>query len=202
MGNNHIATIPFEPTGTPASLDIVQRNASGQWVIRPIEATETSTTNNSAAANDTVPGANSRRYSFITLPTTATYYRITGIEWKNGTVVNGNSHPIVELVDASPPVAVSSCVVAWPHFVAQAGASSVQRMSVIASLLIPGGSVLGCSIATASATGRYLTATVASANNIKAVTVAGDIPLRDGTSWTASTEEPYMKLYYKPVLGV
>lgn len=185
-----------------ASLQILQNNGSGQWVNRAVEAAEASSTANSGAANDTVIGANTRRYAFITLPSTATYYRITGMECSNGTVVNGNFHALVEMVDASPPVAVSTIVVATPQFAAQTGASSVQRLSVISSQLIPGGTLLGCSIATASATGRYLTATVASANNSKAVAPAGDVPLRDGTAWAATTEAPYFKLYYRPVLGL
>ena len=190
---------------SPANLDILQyQTSSTKWVNRQPLGTETSVTLNSAAANDTVIGANAMRFTFTTMPSTAPFFYITGIEWKNGTVVNGNTHAWVSTVDAvAYPSSVYTTLMAWGSLV-QAGASSVQRLgpTQLTSHLVPAGSLLGVSIATGSATGRYATATVASANNDKAFTVTSDAPAGTGGAWVATTEEPYIKLYYKPVMGV
>lgn len=186
------------------SLDILQHNGT-QFVNRPVRGTETSTTANSGAANDTVIGANTRRYAFLTMPTGAAYYELTGFEWLNGTVVNGNCQAVVEQVTATPGSDANNdmtLLVAVCGRVGQSGAGVVQRNSFIRGHLVPAGSLLGCSIITASATGRYQTATVASTDNTKAVTFGTDIATQDANAFGASTESPYIKLYYRPVLGV
>jgi hypothetical protein len=152
-----------------------------------------------AGGNDTVIGATVRRYTFFTLPTTAPLYRITGIEWLNGTVVNGTTFAAVEQVDAIPPSATQVNLVAWTRAVTQTGGSGVQRNSVVSTLDIPGGTILGAYVATNSASGRYGTTTVASANNSKSL--SGTPVLADTTAWSATTEEPYIKVYYKPVFA-
>jgi hypothetical protein len=146
-----------------------------------------------------VIGATVRRYTFFTLPTTAPLYRITGIEWLNGTVVNGTTFAAVEQVDAIPPSATQVNLVAWTRAVTQTGGSGVQRNSVVSTLDIPGGTILGAYVATNSASGRYGTTTVASANNSKSL--SGTPVLADTTAWSATTEEPYIKVYYKPVFA-
>lgn len=153
-----------------------------------------------AGGNDTVIGADKQDYSFFTLPSAAAFYVITGIEWLNGTVVNGNTSSGVYKVDANPPTLAAEGLVAFGVEVAQTGAEAVQRQSNVVSQLIPGGTVCGAFIWTASATGRYGTTTVSSANNQKGLTYSA-IPVNvNTTAWTATTEEPYIKVYYKPVL--
>lgn len=186
---------------SPANLDILQYvTSTGKWTNRQPVGTETNTTP-VAGANDTVISANLRRFTFFTLPSTAAFYVITGIEWLNGTVVNGSTHAAIFRVDASPPVDTQKPLVAWGT-AAQAGASGVQRVNLLGSMLVQGGTLLGASICTGSATGKYGTTTVASANNSSAFTAAGNQPTSDTATWAATTEEPYIKVYYKPVLGV
>ena len=152
-----------------------------------------------AGANDTTIGATTRKYSHFTLPTTEPFYVITGIEWLNGTVVSGTTFCGIEQVNANPPTLQQVNILAWSRAVSQSGASAVQRNSAISSLQIPGGTICGAYIATNDATARYGTTTVASANKQKAL--SGTPVLADTTAWTATTEEPYIKVYYKPVFG-
>ena len=199
-----IWTAPFEPgISSATSLDIIQRNASGVWVNRQPVGTETSQTINSAAANDTVPGNSLRLYAFVTMPTTAPYWDITGIEWKNGTVVNGSVMGLVELVDANPPAVTQTTLLAFTKPATQTGVSAVQRNSDITQIgQVRSGAIVGVAIWSSSATGRFLTSTVSSRNNSKAIAYSAVPAISNGTAWTASTEETYAKLYYKPVLGV
>lgn len=153
-----------------------------------------------AGANDTAIGANTPRFTFFTMPTTHPVYFVTAIEWLNGTVINGNVNSAVWTVDANPPTDAANTLLAWAAFIAQAGASAVQKRSIVSSLPIPGGTIVGAFIATGSATGRYGTTTVASANNSKALTVSSDQATGNATAWSATTEEPYIKVYGKPLL--
>jgi len=124
---------------------------------------EDSTTNNSAAANDTVVGTTLTYYSFFTLPSVAPLYQITGIEWKNGTVVNGSIMAAVHRVDANPPTLAKSIQICQILQETQTGASAVQRASVITPNLVPGGTLVAVGVVSNSATGRLLSATVSSA---------------------------------------
>lgn len=153
-----------------------------------------------AGANDTVINTTNRFYTFITLPTTGALFNITGFEVLNGTVVNGNWQCFAEFIDASPPVSGNTILCAWTSVVAQSGASAVQRFSRIGGGRgIPGGTLLGIALSSSSATGRYGTTTVASSNNLRAIAQA--TPNNSSTTaWSAGTEEPYIKVYYKPVL--
>ena len=158
---------------------------------------ETSTTP-VAGANDTVVGTTTRNYSHFTLPSTSALYVFTGIEVLNGTVVNGDTLCAIESIDANPPVSVTVNILAWSNRTAQSGASAIQRFSRLSSFLVAGGTVCGAYVGTSSATARYGTTTVASENKKKAVTPA--VALTDITAWTAVTEEPYIKVYYRAIL--
>ena len=141
-----------------------------------------------------------RYYVFIQLPTTEKFYTITGIEWKNGTVVNGNIFSGVEAVDANPPTLASTMLVATGQPVAQAGVSSVQRVSIIGGgAMIPGGTILGVWIGTGSGTGTFRHQTgLASQNTEKSgFTFSVDYPNGNSTTWGANTIYKYIKLYYK-----
>lgn len=185
-----------------ASLQILQYNSSGQLVNRPVEGTEANTTP-VAGGNDTVIGSGVRVYTFFTLPSTAAFFRITGIEVKNGTVVNGNWAAAIEAVDANPPTLNPTTLQCWTQQNTQTGVSSVQRASMMGGMTIqPAGRLLAAFFYGNSATGRYGTTTVASANNAKTVAYTQDFPMGNVTAWTATTEEPYIKVYYKPVLGI
>lgn len=162
--------------------------------------TEASITNNSAAATDTVVGTTLTYYSFFTLPTTAPLYTITGIEWKNGTVVNGTIMAAVHLVDASPPTINASSLVTQILQTAQSGANAVQRASTVGPNLIRGGTLIGVGVVSNSATGRLLTLTVSNANNTRAIAFTQATLTGSSVAWAATTEEIYCKLYYQPVL--
>lgn len=167
---------------------------------RPTRGTETNNTP-VAGANDTAIGADKLDFTFFTFPSTAPYFEVTGIEVLNGTVLDGNWSGVVYRVDANPPVLAAVNLLAYSVEVAQAGASAIQRNSQVSSQLIPAGTIVGAGIWTASATGRYGTTTVSSANNQKGLTYTANPVNVNTTAWTATTEEPYIKVYYRPVLG-
>jgi hypothetical protein len=153
-----------------------------------------------AGANDTVAGAGTQHFTFFTLPTSAAFYSITGIEWLNGTVVNGNVNTAIYKVDANPPSSAIVQLLVFGAQVVQSGAEAVQRNSAIVGPMIPGGTVCGVMFDSSSATGRFGTTTVASGNNSKTISSSADYTLGNSTAWTATTEEPYIKVYYKAVL--
>lgn len=161
---------------------------------------EVSVTANSTAANDTVIGANTLRGEYILVPSGAALYKPTGIEWKNGTVVNGSTVAYLFTVDANPAVDTFMATVAWGQ-ATQTGTSAVQRIGPkqLFSNLVAGGTILFAAIATASASGRYLTATITSQTNSKGVTVGNAPIIGQGGAWTSTTEGPYMKVYFKAV---
>jgi hypothetical protein len=150
-----------------------------------------------AGATSTAVGAGIRLYSFFTLPTTENFYIITGIEWKNGTVVNGNTTGGVDIVDANPPVLSSTILATISAELANAGTSSVQRQSRVIGHPIRGGTICGVWVYTASATQTYGTTVVSSANNRKSVAYTAAVPNQDVTAWTASTVQGYVKAYYR-----
>lgn len=139
-----------------------------------------------------------RYYTTFTLPAAAALYTITGIEWKNGTNVAGNIYAAVEYVGQTPPTSANMMLAAWCPGLAQAGADAVQRNSRITSALIPGGTILAVYVGSTSASSDMRTVTVGSKNISKAVAVT--VSLANETAWTAGTEEPYVKVYYKAVL--
>lgn len=161
---------------------------------------ETSTTVNSGAANDTVVGTTLTYYAFLTLPATNPLWVITGIEWKNGTVVNGTMMAAVHIVDANPPTLNASMLVGQIMQLAQSGASAVQRSSFNTPMIVPASTLLGVGVVSNSATARLLTATVASRNNTRAIAFTQATLTGSSVAWAATTEEPYIKLYYRPVL--
>lgn len=191
--------------GTVASttnLDILQSNGTA-FVSRQPVGIEASTIMNSTAANDTVVGQNVQRFGFFSAPLTAPYWDVTGIAWKNGTVINGNVNCAIFSVDAIYPVAAAVQVVAWGRQAAQSGASSTQRNSDIQQMcFLKAGGIYGVMINSSSASATFLTATVSSANNSKSISASADYPIGNTTAWAATTEEPYLQVFHKPVLGV
>lgn len=159
-----------------------------------------------AGANDTVPGTGTRYYTFASLPSTYALYYISGLECLNGTVVNGNFQLGIDSVDASPPVSNFAALLSYTPMTAQSGAEAVQRVNrICGQRIFEGGSLLGLWLGTSSATGRYGTTTVSSANNTKSITQAagGDVALGTAAvAWTAGTEEIYLKAYFKPLTGI
>lgn len=186
-----------------ATNDILQRNSSGVYVNRQPVGTETSTTANSGAANDTVINTTNCFFTVLgTMPTTAPFFFVTGLEVKNGTVVNGNMQLSIWQLPENPPTTAQIVTLAFSPIFTQSGASAVQRTSNVVSRLIPAGTIVAGSISSSSATGRYQTATVSAANNLKAFAIQANPLNGTNTVWTSGTEEPYFKMYYKPVLGV
>jgi len=143
--------------------------------------------------------AGRHHYQHFTLPTTNDFYIITGVEWKNGTAVDGDVKVGVDLLDADPPVAPEVVTVAFGAPIAQSGTSAVQRNSFITSDLIPGGTILGGWFATSSATGEYRYNEESSENISKADSYTVDTPKLNDIAWTASGTTPYVKIYYKGI---
>ncbi len=151
-------------------------------------------------ANDTVIGNSTQYWTFFTMPTASDLAVPTGIEWKNGTVINGTVEAAIYEVDANPPSSAQVTLVAFIRQVSQSGASSVQRSSAVQPVgLLQGGKIYGAFVWSSSASGTFLTATVSSNNNKKSVAYSSVPAVQNGTSWTAGTEEAQVKVYYKPV---
>lgn len=152
-----------------------------------------------AGANDTVLNTTNRIYTYFTLPTGGLYV-ITGIEWLNGTVVNGNVMAGVEQVNANPPTSSDRTLLAWIASPAQTGTSAVQRVSRVTSFVIPGGTVCGAFISSNSATGRFGTTTKAAFANVSAIAYTTQAQVGVTTTISNGTEEPYIKVYASRVL--
>ena len=188
-------------TGSGFTIDtLYERNAANSaWtavfaIADPIEANSTPVTDNA----DFTATAGTRYYAFFTLPTTEKFYLITGIEWKNGASVAGNITAGLDNVNANPPTLAAVPLIASGQEVAQAGVSSVQRVSIIASSLIKGGTIVGIwlTCSSASATIREITGQ-GSQNQQKATAYSADLPTQDNTAWTTATARKYLKLYYR-----
>lgn len=139
-------------------------------------------------------------YVHLTLPTTYKFYTITGIEWKNGTVVAGNVECGINYVDANPPVnatTVSACI-GMP--ISQSGTSSVQRNSAISPNLILGGTTISAWINSSNVSGlfRYQSG-LSSINRTKIISYVTAPPYTENTSWAAGTNSVYIKIYYKGI---
>ncbi len=163
-----------------------------------LEVAEASLTNNSAAAVDlTVAATADRLYTYFTLPTTEKLYKITGIEWKNGTSVAGNTQCGAHLVDASPPVGTNIVLCAVGQAAANTGSGSVQRVSIINAPLMRGGTIIGVYLQCDDVTHQYRSVTLgASIKNRKGVTLTFAPTTQDVTSWTSTTKGIYVKLYF------
>ena len=170
------------------------------WTDALQEAAEANSTPVTDTASTVVGAATLRLFDFVTLPTTERLYVITGIEWKNGATVAGNTICGAVLVDASPPTQAAVPTVAFGQLTANAGASSIQRVSRIVSQPIRGGTTIGVFIQASSTTHTYRTATVTSANNRKTVAAfppGGDVASQENVGWTASATKAYVKVYYR-----
>ena len=152
-----------------------------------------------AGANDTAINTTNRFYTMFTMPTAANFYLVTGFEVLNGTVINGSFVCGLEEINANPPTDDGSVLRAWCKGQTQTGASAVQRVSIVGSQLIKGGTLVGAFISSNSATGRYGTTTQAGANRLKALVYNTDVQNGNTTAWASGTEEPYIKVYGKPV---
>ena len=151
-----------------------------------------------SGGNDTVVGSSNRYYTFFTTPSTAAYYVITGIEIKNGTVVNGSWQAGIETVDANLPTSANTSLLAFSPAVSQSGTSAVQRNSQVFAI-VPANTIVGAWVVSNSASGRMGTTTVASGNRLRAIALGA--PANTATNaWVAGTEEIYIKVYAKPVL--
>ena len=160
------------------------------------EATEASST----PVSDDTESTGGANYLYlgnlITLPTTEKHYKITAVEWKNGTVVNGNVIGGVLGLDAQPPTLANITVFAKTASTAQTGTSAVQKVSVESSLVLAGGSSICGFLLTNSASGRFRYLSVSSQNNTKVMSSFA-ISWNDTTAWSANTPRMYLKIYYK-----
>lgn len=180
--------------GTGAAIFDGATPTSGAFVQSVTEAASTPV---SDTTDTTTSASTIRWFSFFTLPSTEKFYRISGIEWKNGATATGNISCGVAVVDANPPVGASHQNVAWGGLIAAAGTSTIQRNSTIASGLIAGGTILGAWVQNSSASGVMRTATVSSNNNRKTIASANAAAeLFDNTAWVANIVQAYIKVYY------
>ncbi|NWG36300.1 hypothetical protein [Nitrososphaera sp.] len=139
-----------------------------------------------------------RHYAFFTLPTTYKFYKITGIEWKNGVTVAGNVQCGVDLVDANPPTIANVINVALGAATAQSGTSSVQRVSMVRSDMIRGGTILGAWFLPDNGVGAFRRQSgLANQNQEKSFTYTITPAIQDATAWATNTDHYYIKVYYR-----
>lgn len=154
-----------------------------------------------AGLSDTVLGTANRYYaSAFNLPTDTGLYAVSGMSWKNGTVVAGSVIGHLEILDASPPVAAASITIGWTFQTTQAGASSIQRQSLGRWPVLPGGTLIAPSIVASSGTARFGTTAGASINRQRAIALTVNVANGNTAAWIADTVEPYLVVHFKPVL--
>lgn len=179
----------------------VRNAANTAWVnLSFTEVAEANTTPVTDGADFTVV-AGTRYYAFFTLPTTEKLYIITGMEWKNTTSAqSGNITCGVDIVDANPPTITSVPLLANSQEVAQAapgGSPTVQRVSIISSRAIRGGTICGAWVSCSSGTAKLREQTgLGSQNQSKATAYTVAPPTNDTTTWTATTARKYLKIYF------
>ena len=182
-----------------AGKALVSSGATVSWGDALQETAEFNSTPVTDTTSTAVGATTLRLFDFITLPTSEKLYEITGIEWKNGATVAGNTICGAVIVNATPPTQSAVPTVAFGQLTANAGANAIQRVSRIVSQPIRGGTMIGIFVQADAATHTYRTATVASANNRKTVTfpASGDVPNQESVAWTAHTTKAYVKVYYR-----
>ena len=157
-------------------------------------ATEANTTPVSDNIQD--DATNARDYAFFTLPTSSKFFKISGIEWKNGTSVGGDMISGVDIVDADPPTVDGTKTVAFGFPVANSGTNAVQRNSNINSDFIPKGTICGAWIKASSVSRIRLQNGLTSQNQMKTMSYSANPTFGDSTSWSAQTKRAYIKVYY------
>lgn len=187
-------------TGSGFSIDTlyVRNAANNTWTnVNFTESAEQNSTPVTDGADFTAT-AGTKYFAFYTLPTTEKLYLITGIEIKNGATVNGNIQCGVSVVDANPPTLAGTSLVAHAMEEAQAGASAVQRFSLIASKPIRGGTILGIWVQCSSGTATLREETgLGSQNQQKASAYDASPDTNDSTAWATATARKYLKLYFR-----
>ncbi len=162
-----------------------------QGLVQGVEESSTPITDDSEGTI----GTGELKASVFTMPSLADYYRLTGLEWKNGTVVDGTVLCGLSIVDADPPVANEMTLIGFCKEI-QTGADSLQRSNNIVGGLIPSGAIVGIWVWTSSATGEYRFDVVASQNRAKTVAF-GTPPNMESTAWGATTVELFLKAYFR-----
>lgn len=143
--------------------------------------------------------ANTKYYAFFTLPTTEKIYYITGIEWKNGGSISGGAiNTGVDVINANPPTIDATPVAATGQRTTVSGAiNTVQRVSLIASSLIKGGTICGVWVLwngfVAAPVIREQTG-LGSQNQFKSGSETGT--LINKITWSTATARKYIKVYY------
>lgn len=190
-------------TGGAFTADVYYKRdaANTTWTAGDvtIESSEQTDIQTSGAATDVIP-QNVRYYGFFTLPSTEKFYKITKVEWKNGTTVNGNITCGIELVDANPPTLASTPLLGVTQEVAQAGTSTIQSSAVVSCKPIRAGTLIGVWVCGSGATGKIFYTTGGATNDRKLITYTASPTTNDTTAWGASGVKIYCKIYFRGYL--
>ena len=150
--------------------------------------------------SETAEATNIKYFFLYQMPSTLGYshYKITGIEWMNGSLVAGNIQCGVLLIDAIPPVGYSNPHICMAAITAQGDANQIQRCSLISPNIIPAGQEIGVYLQNDSAGGRlkYLNAE-GNSNYHKTTAYAVQPAFVSNTAWNAPNNiKIYCKIYY------
>jgi len=192
-------------TGSGFTIDtLYERNtANNAWNVTASYASvlaEIAEANTTPVTDDAdfTTAIGTRYYAFFTLPTTEKLYMITGIEWENGATVNGSIIAGVDVVNANPPTIADTPLLAVSQQVTQTPINTIQRVSILSSNAIRGGTICGAwaSCSSATATLREQTG-LGSQNQLKATAYDLTPSFSENTAWTTATARKYLKVYYR-----
>jgi len=153
---------------------------------------------------DFTPTANRRYFAYYTFPNTSSdpkWYRITKIEWKNGSAVAGTISSGVYVVDANPPLTKYMGIAAVGQSKTQSGTNTTQFTTLISNFPIKAGTTIGYWVQSSSASSRFKVLAAQPSNNYEvAGVVNGTLTLSNTNVLITSTNRIWLKLYYKGIV--
>lgn len=174
-------------------------SGGGSGVAAPPQVLVFAAEEGSTPAVDTADTGSVNGYKLTwphTMPVVYPLYKITGIEWKNGAVVN----PLtliactIDLLDANPPVDANKQMICFTRPIAQ-GATGVQRDNNVIGPLIPAGTLINITMSINGALGTFRRNIGANQNRVCNANLTA--PNIETSAWIASTWESYIKVYYQ-----
>ena len=186
-------------TNNTSDIDLAAVIPSGSGDGMTLDATEDSNTPTADTGEGVINGNKFHGEGF-TLPTDFEYFRITAIEWKNGTSVTGKMICGAATGNALQPTDVGMVQRAFAFTVTITGTSTTQKQNVDWSPLIPKGTIIQGWIAPDGNVTKVRFDTIGSNKVGQAFSFSNYTSgIIDGINWVNTTERPWVKVYYKGV---